>query len=122
LFPPGNIDLNRQFEKSEDTLEWPDVIKAAGVNRAICPAAFNMWAIQRIPSLDEWVKKLSERHDLALRKRLNTAINMSAEQRYAELEKTYPEFIQRFLQHIIASYLGINKATLSRIRGQASKK
>jgi CRP-like cAMP-binding protein len=78
--------------------------------------------IQQIPSLDEWVKKLSERHDLALRKRLNAAINMSAEQRYAELEKMYPEFLQRFPQHIIASYLGINKVTLSRIRGQASKK
>ena len=78
--------------------------------------------IHQVPALNDWVKKLGERHDVAQRKRLNAAINMSAEQRYAELEKTYPEFLQRFPQHIIASYLGINKVTLSRIRGQASKK
>jgi len=44
------------------------------------------------------------------------------EERYHDLEKTYPEFLQRFPQHIIASYLGINRETLSRIRGRSIKK
>jgi CRP-like cAMP-binding protein len=51
-----------------------------------------------------------------------SSISLSAEERYAELAKTYPEFLQRFPQHIIASYLGIAKETLSRVRGYAGKK
>lgn len=47
---------------------------------------------------------------------------MTAEQRYNDLEKNYPQFLQRFPQHIIASYLGITKETLSRIRTQTVKK
>ena len=50
------------------------------------------------------------------------SIGLSAEERYAALIKTYPEFLQRFPQHLIASYLGITKETLSRIRNYAAKK
>jgi len=55
-------------------------------------------------------------------KRIEAAISLSSEERYHDLEKSYPEFLQRFPQHIIASYLGINRETLSRIRGRYSKK
>jgi CRP-like cAMP-binding protein len=75
-----------------------------------------------IPAFRETTRKLDERHAFASQKRLNAAISMTAEQRYSDLEKNYPEFLQRFPQHVIASYLGITKETLSRIRNQASKK
>ena len=74
-----------------------------------------------IPALREMTSKLDERHAFAAQKRLNAAISMTAEQRYSNLADTYPEFLQRFPQHIIASYLGITKETLSRIRKQALK-
>ena len=75
-----------------------------------------------IPAFREMTRKLDERHAFASQKRLNAAISMTAEQSYSNLAKTYPEFLQRFPQHVIASYLGITKETLSRIRNQASKK
>ena len=78
--------------------------------------------LNHIAAFGEMFRKLDERHAFAMQKRLNAAISMTAEQRYADLEKTYPEFLQRFPQHIIASYLGITKETLSRIRTQAVKK
>lgn len=65
--------------------------------------------------------KMDENFAIAAQKRLSS-ISLSAEERYAELIKTYPEFLQRFPQHIIASYLGITKETLSRIRSHAVKK
>ena len=74
-----------------------------------------------IPALREMTSKLDERHAFAAQKRLNAAISMTAEKRYSNLVDTYPEFLQRFPQHIIASYLGITKETLSRIRKQAVK-
>ena len=75
-----------------------------------------------IPAFREMTRKLDERHAFASQKRLNAAISMTAEQSYSNLVNTYPEFLQRFPQHVIASYLGITKETLSRIRNQASKK
>jgi CRP-like cAMP-binding protein len=78
--------------------------------------------IDQIPTLFQWIRKMDENNAAATQKRLNAAISLSAEERYHELEKTYPEFLQRFPQHVIASYLGINRETLSRIRGRAVKK
>jgi CRP-like cAMP-binding protein len=75
-----------------------------------------------IPALNELSKKLDERSYIATQKRLNSTISLSAEKRYADLAATHPEFLRRFPQHIIASYLGITKETLSRIRKQAIKK
>jgi len=77
--------------------------------------------LRSIPAISEMREKLTENHSIATQKRLSS-ISLSAEERYAELIKTYPEFLQRFPQHIIASYLGITKETLSRIRSQAVKK
>jgi CRP-like cAMP-binding protein len=78
--------------------------------------------IDQIPSLFQWIRRMDENNAVATQKRLNAAISLSAEERYYDLEKTYPEFLQRFPQHIIASYLGINRETLSRIRSRIVKK
>jgi hypothetical protein len=67
-------------------------------------------------------RNLDERHSIAVQKRLNSSISLSAEKRFADLANTHPEFLQRFPQHIIASYLGITKETLSRIRKSAVRK
>ncbi|MBI1185625.1 cyclic nucleotide-binding domain-containing protein [bacterium] len=76
----------------------------------------------QIPAMAEMTRKLDEKHAFALQRRVNAAISLQAEQRLEELENTYPLLLQRFPQHIIASYLGITKETLSRIRNQAAKK
>ena len=78
--------------------------------------------IDRIPALSEWIRNLDANYAIASQRRLDAAISLSAEERYLDLEKTYPEFLQRFPQHIIASYLGINRETLSRIRSREVKK
>jgi len=76
----------------------------------------------KIPALVEMLRKMDERHSIAVQKRVNASISLTAEKRYEDFAKQYPEMIQRFPQHIIASYLGISKETLSRIRHQAVKK
>ena len=59
---------------------------------------------------------------LLLKKDCPASISFSAEKRYSDFANAYPEFLQRFPQHMIASYLGITKETLSRIRHQVSEK
>lgn len=65
---------------------------------------------------------LTERQSFQLMKRLHSSQTLTAEQKLEQLQNTYPEFFQRFPQHIIASYLGMTKETLSRIRANALKK
>ncbi|HEV8506444.1 MAG TPA: Crp/Fnr family transcriptional regulator [Chitinophagaceae bacterium] len=78
--------------------------------------------VARTPALSQWLRNLDANFAIASQRRLNAAISLSAEERFRDLEKSYPEFLQRFPQHIIASYLGINSETLSRIRRRGVKK
>lgn len=77
--------------------------------------------MEKIPALVEMVRLMDERNAIANQRRLNSTISNTAEKRYEEFAKNHPQFIQRFPQHIIASFLGITKETLSRIRKQALK-
>jgi len=80
------------------------------------------YLVDTIPALTELIRKLDANFAIATQRRLSAAISLSAEERYYDLEKTHPEFLQRYPQHILASYLGINRETLSRIRSRAVKK
>jgi CRP-like cAMP-binding protein len=59
---------------------------------------------------------------IALKERTLAMINLSAEQRYANLLKTRPEIFQQIPLKHIASYLGVTDTSLSRIRKEMTKK
>jgi len=73
----------------------------------------------RIPSIAEMFRIMDDRHAIANQKRVSLSIGCTAEQRYEDFAASYPQFINRFPQHQIASYLGITKETLSRVRKQS---
>ena len=77
--------------------------------------------MEKIPAFGQMTRSMDSRYAIASQRRLNSAISNTAEKRYEEFADNYPQFIQRFPQHLIASYLGITKETLSRIRKQAMK-
>ncbi|MCF0069372.1 Crp/Fnr family transcriptional regulator [Dyadobacter sp. CY261] len=72
--------------------------------------------VAAVPAIDEMVREIDRRGAIATQKRIHAAISLDAEERYELLAKTYPEFIRRFPQSMIASYLGISPETLSRVR------
>jgi len=76
--------------------------------------------LKRIPAFSAMSDIISQNSTIASQKRMNT-INYSAEERYEELVKNYPYFLQRFSQQMIASYLGLSSETLSRIKKNALK-
>jgi CRP-like cAMP-binding protein len=78
--------------------------------------------VNQIPTLSEWIRNVDLNFAIASQRRLNAAISLTTEERFQDLEKSYPEFLQRFPQHIIASYLGVNRETLSRIRTRGVRK
>lgn len=65
---------------------------------------------------DLTVKALDKFQTIAMQKRIHAAIGMTAEERYSDLLRTYPQFLERFPMNMIASYLGLSPETLSRIR------
>ena len=75
----------------------------------------------KIPALGEMFRKMDDRNAIANTRRLSSTIGNTAEKRYEEFAENHPQFNHRFPQHLIASYLGITKETLSRIRKHAMK-
>ncbi|GAB4043803.1 Crp/Fnr family transcriptional regulator [Spirosoma litoris] len=69
-----------------------------------------------VPAIDRMIREIDRKGTIATQKRLQSSISLDAEERYELLARTYPEFIRRFPQSMIASYLGISPETLSRIR------
>jgi CRP-like cAMP-binding protein len=78
--------------------------------------------MEKIPSFGQMTRLMDQRSFIASQRRLNSTISNAAEKRYEEFAANHPQFMQRFPQHIIASYLGVTKDTLSRVRKQALKK
>ena len=72
--------------------------------------------IKKVPAIDAMIRVMDDRNAIAAQKRITTIINNTAEERYEQFVKSHPQFIQRFPQHQIASFLGITKETLSRVR------
>jgi CRP-like cAMP-binding protein len=77
--------------------------------------------VEKIPAIAQMTRIMDERSFIASQRRINSTISNTAEQRYKEFADNHPQFIQRFPQHHIASFLGITKETLSRIRKQSMK-
>ena len=77
--------------------------------------------IEKVPSFGQMTRLMDQRSFIVSQRRLNSTISNTAQKRYEEFADHHPQFIQRFPQHLIASFLGITKETLSRIRKQAIK-
>ena len=75
-----------------------------------------------IPALAEMVQRLLARNLDAHIDRVYSAISDPAEARYHAFVESFPDFYQRVPLYMVASYLGVSRETLSRIRKQTSKR
>jgi CRP-like cAMP-binding protein len=72
-------------------------------------------------SISSLMVQLLKEHILFLEYKLNGLQFMTSEERYDKLVRDYPEVLQRVSLTDIASYLGISRETLSRIRRKITK-
>ena len=71
-----------------------------------------------IPKLERLFRKIVERAFVASQKRIIRNFSLDAKERYKLFRATYPKIDQRVPQYMIASYLGITKEFLSKIKSQ----
>ena len=78
--------------------------------------------LMKVPAFAEMVRLLNHNNNMANQRRITSSISSSAEKRYTDFLTCHPELVLRFPQHLIASYLGITKDTLSRIKRNLARK
>ena len=76
---------------------------------------------QQSPDLETFFRGQLESAFVAFQKRILSNLYMTAEERYSDFLKSYPNIEQRVKNYQIASYLGITPESLSRLRNQRTK-
>jgi CRP-like cAMP-binding protein len=76
----------------------------------------------QVPAMERYFRILIQNNLIATQRRLMGTMSDTAEEKYLKLTRTFPECIQRVPQHMIASYLGMTRETLSRTRGHMAQK
>ena len=69
-----------------------------------------------VPKLERFFRIIIQKAFVASQKRIVRDLSLSAKDRYLLFRKQYPDIEQRVPQYLVASYLGITKQFLSKIR------
>jgi len=78
--------------------------------------------IEKIPNFKNLIKNLNERNFEVNQDRIFSNISETAEEKYDNFIKTYPTIYKRIPLHMVASFLGVSRETLSRVRKQNTTK
>jgi CRP-like cAMP-binding protein len=75
----------------------------------------------KIPALERFFRIIIQNAFVAAQKRIVNNHRLTARERYISFIDQYPDIAQRVPQYLIASYLGITKEFLSKIRAQINQ-
>ena len=69
-----------------------------------------------LPQLERYFRNVSQRVSAANQLRLKNIYELSKEEMFHNFNSSFPEFVQRVPQYMLASYLGISAEYVSRLR------
>jgi CRP-like cAMP-binding protein len=72
--------------------------------------------LKEIPAYERYQRIIIQNAYVALQQRVENALGRTAEERYSRLIERSPQFMNRVPLNLVASYLGMSPATLSRVR------
>lgn len=84
----------------------------------IVDAAIQDELLEKLPQLEKYFRLVLEKAYAASLMRTHYMFNFSAEERYKHFVKSYPGFVQRVPQYLLASYLGFTPEFLSKMRAK----
>ena len=120
-FAPENwLIADRNNLNNEASVFFIDAIEAS--ETALMPHDFLEQAAIKVPCLQPMQVKLLNNSIRFMQKRINMLLSATAEERYLDFIKLYPNLTLRVPQWMIASYLGITPESLSRVRKELAHK
>ena len=120
-FAPENwLISDRNSMNNEASVFFIDAIEATEV--VIMPNNFMEQAAIQVPCLQPMHTRLLNNSIRFMQKRINMLLSATAEERYLDFIKLYPNLTLRVPQWMIASYLGITPESLSRVRKELANK
>lgn len=120
-FAPENwLISDRNNMNNEPSVFFIDAIEATEV--VLMPNDFMEQAAIKVPCLQPMHTKLLNNSIRFMQKRINMLLSATAEERYLDFIKLYPNLTLRVPQWMIASYLGITPESLSRVRKELANK
>ncbi len=75
-----------------------------------------------VPKMERFYRIIIQNAYVSAQKRIVNKTMLPAKERYLNFREKYPEIEQRVPQYMIASYLGITKEFLSKLRSQLNQK
>ena len=73
---------------------------------------------EKLPGLEKYFRLIFQKLHQASQIRIKYLYSQTAEERYINFNKLFPEFVQRVPQYMLASYLGFTPEFLSKIRSK----
>jgi len=105
----------------QQSLDWQQpshfylqAVEATGL--AVLDRAATEPLLDQIPCLDRYFRLIAQRAFAASQQHRYFAQNLSGEERYYQFARSFPDFIQRIPQYMIASFLGFTPEFISKIR------
>ncbi len=105
------------FITNSSSFESVDVLEDSEL---LCISRANFYElVDEIPEWADFYRKLLEFAYSYQNKRIENLVTLTAKQRYDDILKNHPEYIQRLPNHILASYLDMSQETLSRLKSKS---
>jgi CRP-like cAMP-binding protein len=106
----GSYITQKPADYSVQCLENTELIEFSYENQELM--------MKQVPKLERVFRIIVEKAFVASQKRIVRNFSMNAKERYLHFSKQYPLIEQRIPQYLIASYLGITKEFLSKIKSE----
>lgn len=120
-FAPENWLISDRNNMNNEPSEF--FIEAIEASEAVLmPNDFLQQAAIQVPCLQPMQIRLLNNSIRFMQKRINMLLSATAEERYLDFIKLYPNLTLRVPQWMIASYLGITPESLSRVRKELANK
>lgn len=112
----GDISSFMTKEPSRYYIKATEHSELLGVSRANYNLLF-----QEIPKFERFYRILYQRSLISYIRRSNHGISLTAEERYIEFKKKYPQIVNRITQKDLAGHLGITPEFMSKIISKVNR-